>query len=262
MKIAVCIKQVPASTRVQLDPFTKTIVRGKGEAILNPFDAFAVEEAVRLKERYGATVTALSMGIPAATSILKEAMAMGVDAGLLLSDKKFAGADTLATAYTLMHGIHALGRIDLILCGKQATDGDTAQVPPILSYNLNFSCLTDVCEILEVSANAVTCRRMSDEGYAIWEAKLPALISVTKEINVPRLPSLQGLRYSHSQAVRVLTASDFNGLDDSKIGLSGSPTQVKETFIPERTVEVRMLEGDASEQSAILHDVFIQRNLL
>lgn len=262
MKIAVCIKQVPASTMVQLDPVTKTIVRGKGDAILNPFDAFAVEEAIRQKERYGAAVTVLSMGIPAAAVILKEAMAMGADEGVLLSDKKFAGADTLATAYTLMHGVRSLGKIDLILCGKQATDGDTAQVPPILAYNLGFSCLTDVCEIMEISDKVVLCRRMSDDGYAIWEAKLPALISVTKEINVPRLPSLRGLRYSYSQAIRMLTASDISGLDERKIGLSGSPTQVKETFIPERTVEVCMLEGDAGKQAAILRDAFIQRNLL
>ena len=262
MKIIVCVKQVPASTMVQLDPITKTIIRGKGNAILNPFDAFAVEEAIRLKERFGATITALSMGIPAAVSVLKEAMAMGVDEGLLLSDRKFAGADTLATAYVLSHGIQSLGGTDLIICGKQATDGDTAQVPPLLASNLGFSCLTDVCEILTLSDKTVVCRRMSDDGYAIWEAKLPALISVTKEINVPRLPSLSGLRYSNSKEAALLSAVDFDEIDECLLGLSGSPTQVKETFIPDRIIEVHMFEGASAEQTNALYNEITQLKLL
>ena len=249
MRIVVCVKQVPATCAVRLDPSTNTIRREQAEMILNPFDLFAVEEAVRLKARLGGSVHVLSMGIPAAAAILQEAIAMGADSGSLLSDRRFAGADTIATGYTLMHGVQKNAPFDLILCGQMATDGDTAQVPPILAEYLGVSCLTDVSEILSCKDGILQCRRMGDDGYSVWNAPLPALITITKECNVPRLPSIAGLRYARSQQIPVLSADDFPQLDLSRIGLHGSATQVKRTFVPQTAVETQMLFGSAAEQA-------------
>lgn len=262
MRMIVCVKQVPDSLEVRLDPVSKTIQRDQASSILNPFDAFALEEALRLKERFGGSIQALSMGIPAAASVLSEAMSLGADGAALLSDRAFAGADTLATGYALGAAIGRLGGFDLILCGRMATDGDTAQVPPILAVQLGIPCLSDVCEILSVSDTELLCRRMDDEYYSVWSVRLPALITVTKECNVPRLPSIKSLRYARGQDVRVLTAADLLGLDRARIGLSGSPTQVCGTYVPVRHKSICMLEGAPAEQAECAAKLLIDRHFV
>ena len=266
MNIVLCVKQVPESYTVRLDPVTNTLQRDKARAIANPFDLFAAEEAVRLKERFGGKISAVSMGIPAAAAVLSEVMAMGADEGFLLSDRAFAGADTLATGYTLAQGIRkqseAGGGFDLIICGRMATDGDTAQVPPILAEFLGIPCLTDVCEILSYSKQTLTVRRMGDDRYGIWSVKTPALVTVTKEINVPRLPSISGLRYAASHPVTLWAAGDFPSLDRSRLGLAGSATQVKKTFIPENKIDVQMIAGNATQQASSLAAELQKRRLL
>ena len=203
MNIIVCIKQVPATNEVKLDERTNTIIREGVEAIINPFDTYAMEEAIRLKEQLGGTVTALSMGIPQAAGILKEALSLGVDKAVLLSDRSFAGADSLATAYTLSQAVKKLGRYDLIFCGKQASDGDTAQVGPGLAEKLGIPHTTYVSKIMDIRPDAIICKRLTDHGYEILEIALPSVITVVKEINTPRLPSIKGLRLAREAEVTV-----------------------------------------------------------
>ena len=237
MNIIVCVKQVPATTEVRLNPETNTIIREGIESIMNPFDAYALEEALRLRERSSTgRVTVLSMGIPSVALLLKETFALGVDEAVLLSDRKFAGADSLATSQALACGIHNIGDFDLVICGKQATDGDTAQVGPSLAEKLNIPHITYVREIEFVSESIIRCRRQTDEGYDVVEMDLPAVITVLKDINVPRLPSIKGMRQTMQAEVKVWGAEDI-GADENHIGLKGSPTQVARTFVPSHTVE-------------------------
>ena len=194
MNIVVCVKQVPASNEARMDPVTNTLMREQVASILNPFDAFAVEEAVRLKARCaGSSVMAISMGVPSAAQTLRGVLAVGVDQAMLLTDRAFAGADTLATANTLASAIGILPQPDLILCGRMATDGDTAQVGPMLAEALGLPHVTDVAEIEQISERRAVVRKLTDDGYVRLEVPLPALLSVTKEINVPRLPSIAGV---------------------------------------------------------------------
>jgi len=244
IKIIVCTKQVPATNEVKMDPVTNTIIREGVEAICNPFDTYAVEEALRIKERLGAQITAVSMGIPSVAAMLKEVVALGVDEAVLLTDRSFAGADTLATAYTLAKGIGKIGEFDLIICGKQATDGDTAQVGPSLAETLGIPHLTDVGEIKDLNGKKIICRRMTDDGYDEIEMDLPCLITVTKEINTPRLPSILGIKNASNQKIGKL-GSDICEENDTHIGLSGSPTQVVKTFIPTSAVECQFLSLNA-----------------
>lgn len=241
MKIIVCTKQVPATNEVKMDPVTNTIIREGVEAICNPFDTYAVEEALRIKEKQGAHITAISMGIPTVAPMLKEVVALGVDEAVLLTDRKFAGADTLATAYTLAKGIGKIGNFDLVICGKQATDGDTAQVGPSLAETLGVPHLTDVGEIKELNSKTIVCRRMTDDGYDELEMDLPCLITVTKEINTPRLPSILGIKKAQKYKVHKFNANICEE-NDIHIGLSGSPTQVVKTFIPTSAVECQFLK--------------------
>lgn len=248
LNIIVCVKQVPATNEVKLDPLTNNIIREGIESIINPFDTYAIEEAIRLKERFGGRITALSMGIPAVKEMLKEAVALGVDGGILLSDRSFAGADTLATAYALAKGAEKAGDFDLIICGKMATDGDTAQVGPSLAERLELPHLTDVSEIVEVEDSQLACRKLTDDGYEMLEIDLPAVITVTKEINTPRLPSIKGMKKAEQSEICVLTAKDVDA-DVKKIGLGGSPTQVVKTFVPRRNIDSELLKGSIKEQT-------------
>ena len=248
MNIIVCVKQVPGTNEVKMNKETNTIIREGVEAIMNPFDSYAVEEAVRLKEQAGGKVTALSMGIPAVADLLKETVALGVDDTVLLSDRAFAGSDTLATAYALSMGIKKIGEYDLIICGKQAIDGDTAQVGPSLAEKLGILHTTNVRKIEEIREDCIRCQRMTDDGYEIIEMPLPAVITVVKEINEPRLPSIKGLMRSKKAAVTVWTADDIQA-DKELCGLKGSPTQVVKTFIPIHDVNSEIIEGDPKEQA-------------
>ena len=231
MKIIVCVKQVPSCNEVRLDPVTNTIIRDGCPSVINPFDSSALEQAVEIKERLGGEVVALSMGIPNTQELLRDALSRGCDKAVLLSDSAFAGADTLATAYTLALGVRKIGKADLILCGKMAVDGDTAQIGPELAENLDIPHVTDVNEIVFINDKELICSKLIDGGNQIINVTLPALITVVKDIKVPRLPSIEGIRYSKTAHLEVLTAKDL-GADITKTGMMGSPTQVVKTFMP------------------------------
>lgn len=251
MRIIVCVKQVPAINEVRLDPVTHTIIREGVESIINPFDTHAIEEALRLKERLGCEIIAISMGIPGVKELLRQAVALGVDRACLLSDRAFAGSDTLATAYALAQGVVKLGGADLIICGKMATDGDTAQVGPMLAYYLGLPHLTDVSAIEQVKQDTIICCKLSDDGYLRLSVSLPALITVVKEINVPRLPSINGLFRGQKAHIPIYSAVDV-GADEALIGLSGSPTKVRRTFRPDLSRTSEWLEGSIHEQTLTL----------
>lgn len=251
MRICVCIKQVPATNEAKIDPVSHTIIRESVDAILNPFDAFAVEAALRLRARCGGTVTALTMGLPSAEKTLRGVVAVGADAGVLLTDRAFAGADTLATAYALACGVKKMGGADLIVCGRQASDGDTAQVGPMLAEALELPHVADVAAIEEISDGAVTLRRLTDEGYLRVQVACPALITVCKEIAVPRLPSVAGVLRGDAANITVWSAADV-AADPEKIGLRGSRTRVVQTQRPDRAVKTQYLTGTPNEQAKTL----------
>lgn len=254
MNVIVCVKQVPGTTEVKMNKETNTIIREGVEAIVNPFDVYAVEEGIRIREKTnGGKVTVLSMGIPSVADLLKETIAVGADEAVLLSDRAFAGADTLATAYALSMGVKKIGAYDLIICGKQATDGDTAQVGPSLAEKLGIPHTTYVRKIEEIREGYIRCQRMTDDGYEVIEMPLPAVITVVKEINEPRLPSLKGMMRSKKAQVPVWTAADV-GADENLCGLAGSPTQVVETFVPVHNVNSEIIEGEPPEQAKKLAD--------
>jgi electron transfer flavoprotein beta subunit len=253
MNIVVCVKQVPGTTEVKMNKETNTIIREGVESIINPFDTYAVEEALRIRETQGGKVTVLSMGIPSVAEQLKETISLGVDDAVLLSDRAFAGSDTLATSYALSMGIRKMGDVDLVICGKQATDGDTAQVGPSLAEKLGYPHTTYVRKIEEIGTDFIRCQRMTEDGYEVIEMPLPAVITVVKEINTPRLPSIKGMMRAKKAVVTVWTADDINA-DKEHCGLKGSPTQVVKTFVPVHDIKSEMLEGDAQEQSSKLAD--------
>ena len=247
MDILVCIKQVPDTKDVRLDPETNTLAREGVESIMNPFDRHALEEAVSLKEEHGGTVTALSMGPPQAEAVLREAIACGADQGVLASDRAFAGADTWATSYTLARAVETLGGFDLILCGKQAIDGDTAQVGPGLASRLHFPYVTCVQKTREVTADFIQVERMMDDGYDVLRLPLPALLTVAKNINEPRVPSLKGKMKAKKANIKILNAADI-GAEEQFIGLAGSPTRVVNVFSPPPRGNRTVFSGTAEEQ--------------
>ena len=261
MKIIVLIKQVPETTDVRIDPETNTLIREGVASIINPFDMYAIEEALRLKERIdGAKVVVVSMGPPQAIDVLKEALSMGCDEAVLLSDRKFAGSDTWATSYTLSQAIKKIGDYSIIFCGKQASDGDTAQVGPGVSTHLDIPQVTYVKKIEEIDENKAKVERMTEEGYDIIETPLPVVLTVVKEINEPRLPSLKGKMRAKKAEIPVWGAEDI-GCDEDKIGLDGSPTRVLKIFTPPQREGGRILEGEpnemAKELAGLLKDVII-----
>ncbi|MCM8795272.1 MAG: electron transfer flavoprotein subunit beta/FixA family protein [Candidatus Omnitrophica bacterium] len=269
MNIIVCIKQVPETTEVKINPETNTLIREGIKSIINPFDMYAIEEAVRLKERFGAKTTAISMGPPQAEMALREAIALGIDEGILISDRAFAGSDTWATSYTLASAIRKIGVFDLIICGKQASDGDTAQVGPGIAGHLDIPQVTYVkrIEAIEPSPSEVKDKdagrgwmrveRMMEEGFEVIETSLPALITVVKEINEPRLPSLKGMLRAKNTKITCWTQKDLD-LDPQDIGLAGSPTQVVKIFNPPSRSGGQILTGEVDEVAKKLVDLLRQ----
>jgi electron transfer flavoprotein beta subunit len=253
MNIVVCIKQVPGTTKVKIDLQTNTLVRQGIENIINPFDTYALEEAVRLKERYGGKVTAISMGPSQAESVLREAVSLGADEAILLSDSTFAGADTLATAYTISRAISKLEKPDLIICGRQTIDGDTGQVGPELAEMLGRPFVAYVSKIEAIDNGSMRVQRMIEDGHEVMEALLPAVITVVKEINTPRLPSLRGLARSRSAVIPVWTAKEL-GVDKNMVGLSGSATRVIKIFFPQRVRCGEIFQGELQSQVESLVD--------
>lgn len=247
MKILVCIKQVPDAKDVRLDPETNTLAREGVESIMNPYDRHALEEAVRIKEEHGATVTALSMGPPQAEDVLREAITCGADEGVLVSDRAFAGADTWATSYTLAMAAKSLGEFDIILCGKQAIDGDTAQVGPGLACQLGIPYVTCVQKIRSIENSSITLERMMDDGYDVVRLSIPSLLTVVKDINEPRVASLKGKMKAKKAEIKKMTAGDI-GAEEQLIGLAGSPTQVVKVFTPPPRGDRTVFDGTPEEQ--------------
>ena len=234
MHIVVPIKQVPETSNVRMDPETGTMIRSGVETVVNPLDLYAIETAIRLKEEHGGTITALSMGPPPARKVLKEAIAMGCDEGVLVSDRAFGGADTWATSYTLAQSIRALGEFDLIVAGERATDGDTAQVGPGIAAWLDIPLATYVAAITAVAEDAITVERLVEEGYQILRLPTPALITVVKEIASPRLPTLRGKKRARTAEIPIFSTENLE-LDPSYLGLKGSPTKVVKIETPKVT---------------------------
>jgi electron transfer flavoprotein beta subunit len=248
---------VPATNDVKINKDTNTLVRDEAQSVINPFDTYAVEEGVRLKEATGGKITVISMGIPKVADILKECIAVGADDGILLSDRAFAGADTLATSAALAAGIKKIGDYDIIICGKQAIDGDTGQVGPELAERLGIPHITCVRKIEEIKEDYIRAQRMTDFGYEVIECSLPAVITVVKEINEPRLPSIKGMMKAKKAVIPVWTADDV-GADKDKIGLRGSPTKVIKTFTPEININTEIIDGTPEEQAHKLVEKLLQ----
>ena len=247
MNVIVCIKQVPNTTEVRINPETNTLIREGVESVINPFDMYAIEEAVRLKEKFGGKITVISMGPPQAETALKEAISLGCDEAVLATDRRFAGSDTWATSYVLSQAIKKLRPFDLVICGKQASDGDTAQVGPGISTHLEMPQVTYVKKIEEIKpGDSARVERMTEEGFEIIETPLPCLLTVVKEINEPRLPSLKGKMKAKKTEVLKWDA-DMLGCDFDKIGLDGSPTRVVKIFTPPPRKGGVILKGDTPE---------------
>ena len=247
MNIVVCIKQVPGTTEIKIDPHTNTLVREGVPSIINPFDCYALEEAVRLRERCGGKVTVISMGPPQAEEALRETISLGADETILLSDRAFAGSDTWATAYVLSRAMARIADYDVIICGRQTLDGDTGQVGPGLSEMLGIPFVAYVSGVDEIRDGYIRVQRMVEEGYETIEMALPAVITVVKEINVPRLPSLRGSMKAKTAEIPVWSAGDI-GVEGDKAGIAGSPTRVVRVFFPQRERKSSMLNGSVEEQ--------------
>ncbi|MEJ2688410.1 MAG: electron transfer flavoprotein subunit beta/FixA family protein [Deltaproteobacteria bacterium] len=247
MNIAVCIKQVPDAKDVRLDPKTNTLSREGVHSIMNPYDRHALEEAVRLREVRGGKVVAISMGPPQAADTLRDAIACGADEAVLVSDRAFAGADTWATTYTLAKALQTVGTFDLILCGKQAIDGDTAQVGPGLAERLHIPFVTSVRRITVDDNMTFQAERMMDDGYDTVEVSAPVLFTVVKEINEPRFASLKGKMKAKKAEIPTLSAEAIGAAPEA-IGLKGSTTQVVKVFSPSARGERTMLSGTVEEQ--------------
>lgn len=254
MNIVVCIKQVPDTAEVRINPETGTLIREGVPSIINPFDLHAIEAGLFLKEKTGGKVTVLTMGPPQAETALREAIAMGADEGVLLSDRAFAGSDTWATSFTLSKAIAKLGA-DIILCGKQAIDGDTAQVGPETAEFLNIPHISYVRKIEDVANGSIRVQRLMDEGYDIVESVLPVLLTVVRELNEPRLPSLKGKMAAKKAVIQTWGQVDIMA-DANDLGLKGSPTQVKNIFSPEARSDRKILQGTPEEQvDALLQEL-------
>jgi electron transfer flavoprotein beta subunit len=262
MKIVVCIKQVPASSEAKIDPETKRIVREGIAAELNPFDTYAIEAAVQLRNKHGGEVIALSMGPEKASLALREAISVGADRAILLSDRAFGGSDTWATSYTLAKAIEKIGGVDLVICGKQAIDGDTAQVGPGIAAHLDWLQATYVMAVESASARSITVRRMHEDGYDICELSYPAVITVVKGINIPRVPTLKGRLASEKSDIPVWKPADI-GAEIAKIGLEGSPTRVVKTQPPPlRNTVTLVIKGLPGECAQDLVRELRQRSIL
>jgi electron transfer flavoprotein beta subunit len=246
LNIIVCIKQVPDTAEIKINPETNTLMREGVPSIINPFDLHALEAGIQIREQLGGKVTVLTMGPPQAEGSLREAISIGADEAVLLSDKVFAGSDTWATSYTLSQAIKKVGA-DIVFCGKQAIDGDTAQVGPETAEFLNIPHISYIRRIEEVKDNYIRVERLMDEGYDVVESSLPVLLTVVKELNQPRMPSLKGKMAAKKAGIRKIGMVDIEA-DENSLGLKGSPTQVRNIFAPDVKAERRMIEGAPEEQ--------------
>lgn len=246
MNIVVCIKQVPDTSEVRINPETNTLIRDGVPSIINPYDMHAIEAGLQIREKVGGEVTVVTMGPPQAETALRDAIAMGADDAVLLTDRAFAGADTWATSYTLSKAVEKIGA-DIVICGKQAIDGDTAQVGPEMAEFLNIPHISYIRKIDAVKPDLIRIQRLMDEGYDVVESSIPVLLTVVKELNEPRLPSLKGKMNAKKAEIKKWTAADINA-EEVNTGLKGSPTQVKNIFAPEAKKDRKMLKGTIEQQ--------------
>jgi electron transfer flavoprotein beta subunit len=260
MDIIVCIKQVPDTTEVKINPETNTLIREGVPSIVNPFDENAIEAALQLKEKHGGKVTVITMGPPQAAEALKTTIAMGADEAILISDRAFAGSDTWATSYTLSQAIKKLGKFDLIICGKQAIDGDTAQVGPGIAEWLGIPQVTFAFKI-EINDSKAKVERLLEEVNEVVECPLPAVVTVVKQMNEPRLPSLKGMMKAKKAEIKTLTAADIEA-DPTNIGLNGSPTNVVKIFTPPPKGSGEILSGEPEEIVNKLIDKVKERKII
>lgn len=247
MNILVCIKQVPDSNKVEVDPVTGVLKRNGVESKMNPYDLYALETALRIKEQKGGSIYVLTMGPGQAAGIIREAYAMGADQGVLISDRKFGGADVLATSYTISQGIKMAGEFDLILCGKQTTDGDTAQVGPEVAEWLNIPSVSNVSNILEIGDKDITVEMDMTHDLEITKVQFPCLLAVDKDIFMPRLPSYVKKLETKEREIKVITLADLEDQDEKHYGLNGSPTQVERIFPPEVNAHRELWNGNSME---------------
>ena len=260
MRIIVCVKQVPDSGQARFDSETHTMIREGLPSIINPFDENAIETALQLKEEHGGEVIVLCMGPPQAEEILRQAIAMGTDQAILLTDRRFALADTLATSYTLAAAIQKIGDYDLLLFGKQAIDGDTAQVGPGVAEALELPQITYARKV-EVSDGTITVERVLEDSYEIVEAQLPAVLTVVKEINEPRHASLRGVLKAKKAEILMWKPEDIDA-DPELIGKGGSPTEVIRTFTPEPRGDSEQLSGEPEEIAEALFGRLRSQNIV
>lgn len=262
MNIIVLIKQVVATTNVKLNPETGTMIRDGVESILNPFDEYAIEEALRIKDKLGGKITVVTMGPAQAKEIIRKAVGMGVDEGILISDRALAGSDTWATAYTLAQVLKKIGDYQLIITGKQAVDGDTAQVGPEVAACLDLPMIAWVRKIEDISDTSIRAERLMEDGYDVLESPLPALISVVKEINEPRLESLKGKMKAKKYDPPTWGVADLPDFDLTQVGLKGSPTRVMKTFTPQRQYNSEIIPGEPSAAAAVLYQKIKEMNIV
>ena len=262
MNILVCVKQVPGSSNVEVDPVTGVLKRNGVQSKINPYDLYGIEVALTLAERYGGRVDSITMGPPQAKAVITETMAMGASRGAVLSDRKFAGADVLATAYTLSQGIRKFGEYDLIICGKQTTDGDTAQVGAEVAEYLGLPNISNVLSVDEVKDGRVYVTAGLDDRNVRMSVALPCLISVDADINTPRLPSYKVKKTIADDAVTFFSFADLEDQDEKHYGLSGSATQVERIFPPEKNAEKCYIEGTADEQAAAIFRLLCDKKMV
>ena len=262
MKILVCVKQVPGSSNVEVDPVTGVLKRSGIPSKCNPYDLYAIETALTLAERFGGSVESLTMGPPQAGAVIKETICMGAGSGTVLTDRKFAGADVLATAYTISQGIRKCGEYDLILCGKQTTDGDTAQVGAEVAEYLGIPNVSNVLSVEDLKDGKLYLTAGLDDKVVSMTVTLPCLISVDGDINTPRLPSYKIRKTLTEDAVKFLTFADFDDQNPDHYGLSGSATQVERIFPPEKITQKHTVEGDADTQAQALYSLLLDKKLL
>ncbi len=262
MNVFICVKQVPGTIQVEVDSATGVLKRDGVASKLNPYDLFAIETAMELKEQYGAYVKVFSMGPMQAKKVLMETICMGADEGVLLSDRKFGGADVLATAYCLSQGLEKGGKYDIILCGKQTTDGDTAQVGAEIAEFLNIPHANNVVSIQEVTKKSVTVLINWENHTATQEIKLPCILCMDSDINTPRLPSYKRKKKLDEACIRVITLADMDDKDEMHYGLSGSPTKVERIFAPDKKLDREILEGSHKEVAMHLSKILMEKKFI
>ena len=256
------MKQVPAGTKVDIDPETGAMKRLSGETRTNPYDLFALEAALQLREKVGGSVTVLTMGPPQAEEMMRDAYTMGADDAVILSDRKFAGADVLATSYALSQGITAIGDIDLIICGKQTTDGDTAQVGPAIAEHLGIPHAAWVSEIVDADSESIQVKQDLVSVSQTSKIPYPCLITVDKDMCVPRLTSYLLQKQAKDRPVKIMTFEDMADQNLSKYGLVGSPTAVEKMFAPPEVEKQVYFDGDAKEKTKQLFDVLVNKKVI